>query len=198
MSLTQQFQDQTKDFFNGMAWIQKEAFDIEKAYSSSDAQSTVTGLGSGTDAATLATKLTKDQYTNAIGFLLQLQNFFDNSAVTTGDYLGVIDQVIYGNAATPTFLTDATESIGNRLRELCDSALEHYNKALELKDFYDASEFSVLVAGLSGGRRIYGATMNNTQLTQGITVIEQYKNMISNTSVTAGLYSQNVSVWVTL
>ena len=189
-------EDLFKDFANGLSWIQNEAKDIEKAYFSSDASGLVSALGSGTDGASLATKLTKTQYQNGIGFIQQLINFFDNSAVTTGDYLTNIEQVKYGNAATPAFLSDATEDIANRLKVLCDSCLTHFLKSKDIKDKYDNSELSVLVAGLTAGRIIYGANMNNGQLTSGITLVEQFKKMINNEAVTTGLYSANVAIWL--
>lgn len=197
-TITQDFQTDTKNFVIGMDWIQQEAKDIYKAYFASDASTLVNALGSSSAGASLATKYTKAQYQNAIGFIEQLTKFFDNQAVTTGDYLTNIEQVIYANAATPAFLSDAAESIANRIKVLCDSSLNHFNLAKKIKSIYDNSELSVLVAGLSAGRVIYGSTMNNTQLTQGITLVEQYKKMINNEAVTTGLYSANISVWLSL
>lgn len=193
--LTQKIEADFKQFASDLSWIMNEAKDIEKAYFSSDASGLVLGLANDTDGASLDTKLTKIQYSNAIGFTQQLKNFFDNAAVATGDYLSTIQNVKYGGAAAPAQLSDATEDIANRLKTLMDSCLTQFLKAKDIQDFYNNSELSVLVAGLSAGRTIYGATMNNSQLTTGITLVEQYRKMINNEAVTSGLYSASIAIW---
>ena len=197
-ALTLTFENKVKAFAAAMAWQNTEAQDIEKAYFASDASSLVAALPTGGSGASLDTKLTKDQYQSAIGFAQQVKAFFANSAVSTGDYLTNIEQVIYGNAVAPAKLSDAAEDIANRLNVFCRSALTQYQTALGIIDFYGNSELSVLVAGLSGGRICYGASMNATQLTQGITLVEQYKKMIGNESVATGLYSANVAIWLNI
>jgi hypothetical protein len=194
-NITSVLQGEFKSFAINLAWVMQEAADIDKAYFATDASTLVGALSSGTSAASLDTKLTKAQYVNYIGFVEQLANFFGNSAVTTGDYLTNIDQVIYGNAATPAKLSDATESIANRMKVHAQACLTHFLKAKYLMDLYSNSELSVIVAGCTGARMVYGADMNVTQLTQGITLVEQFKKMINNESVVTGLYSANVAVW---
>ena len=197
-NITQVMETEFKGFAGEMAWLMKEAKDIEKAYFASDASATVSGLASGSDAASFDTKLTKTEMQNAIGYIQQVKNFFDNVAVTQGDYYTNIEQVIFGSAASPTKRSDATESIANRIKIFCESSLTNFQKALELKDKYDNSELGVLVGGLTAQRQIYGANMNNQQLTQGITLVEQFKKMINNEVVAQGLYSANVAVWLLL
>lgn len=193
--VTKVIEDGFRQFASDMSWVMNEAKDIEKAYFATDASTLVSALALDTDGASNATKLTKAQYVNAIGFIQQLKNFFDNSAVTQGDYLTNIQQVKYGNAAVPATLSAATEDVANRLKVLCDACLTHFLTAKDLKDLYDNSELSVLVAGLSAGRKIYGANMNNSELTTGITLVEQYKKMINNEAVTQGLYSATIAIW---
>lgn len=194
-NVTVQLENDLKAFADNLSWVMQEALDIHKAYFSSDASTLVGALASGTSGASLDTKLTKSQYQNAIGFVEQINNFFSNASVTTGDYLTNIEQVIYGNAASPARLSDAAESLANRIKVLCQSCLTHFNTSKGILDGYNNSELSVIVAGTSGARIVYGATMSVTQLTQGITLVEQFKKMINNQAVSTGLYSANVAIW---
>ena len=195
-NVTAQMEAAIKDFTTGFNWIQGEVKDIYKAYFSTDASTLVSALASGTDGASLTTKLTKTQYTNAITLIEQLKNFFDNASVTQADYWTTLQQVKYGNAAEPAQLSAATEDIANRIKVLFDSLLAHFAMAKDILSQYSNSEMSVLVANLDADRTIYGASMNNEQLGQGVTLVEQFKKMINNEAVTAGLYSDNLAVWL--
>lgn len=187
-----------KDFAASMNWIMGECLDIDKAYFSSDASTKVSALGSGSDGASYDTKFTKTVYTNAIGFIEQVNKLFSNQTVTTGDYLTNIDQVIYANAASPIVLSPATENLANRLKVLCQSALTQFVIAKNILNLYNNSDLSVMVSGSPGARVVYGANMNVTQLTQGITLVEQFKKLINNEAVATSLYSANVAIWLSL
>lgn len=193
--ITSTLEGSFRSFALNMNWVMTEAKDIDSAYFATDASSLVGALASGSTAASLATKLTKSQYQNGIGFIEQVNAFFGNSPVTTGDYLNTIDNLIYGNAATPALVSDAAESLANRLKVLAQACLTHFNTARDLMDLFNNSELSVVVAGCTGARTVFGANMNVTQLTQGITLVEQFKKLINNEAVTTGLYSANVAIW---
>lgn len=200
-ALSQQFEDGMKELAAGLHWIDQESEDLYKAFISTSAQSDVSGVSNATDPASLATKLTKAQYENGIGFVLQLIAFFAGDTFSQGDYLNVIENVKYGAATSSAGvpLSDAAEDCANRLKTLCDSALSHYQLAGRLKDLYDTSELSVVVGGMTGGRRVYGASMNVTQLTQGITLIEKYRLLLANGDIgTEAEYGVNVAVWTSL
>lgn len=194
-NITAVLEQEFKDFANNLSWVQQEAKDIDSAYFATDANTLVGALATGSTGASFDTKLTKSQYQNAIGFIEQLNAFFGNAAVSTGDYINTIDNIIYGNAATPARVSDAAESLANRLKVLAQACLTHFLKAKYLMDLYNNSELGVLVSGATGARVVFGASMNVTQLTQGITLVEQYKKMINNESVATGLYSANVAIW---
>ncbi len=194
-SITLVLEGEFKSFATNLQWIMQEAIDVDKAYFATDASTLVGALGSSTSGASLDTKLTKGQYQNYIGFMEQLKNFFGNSAVSTGDYLTNIDQAIYGNAAAPAKLSDATESLANRMKVHAQSCLTNFLKAKTLLDLYNNSELGVIVAGCTGAREVFGANMNVTQLIQGITLVEQFKKLINNESVAQNLYSANVAIW---
>lgn len=197
-NITQVLENEFQSFAVNLQWIMQEAADIDKAYFATDASTLVSALASGTSGASLDTKLTKAQYQNYIGFVEQLANFFGNSSVTTGDYLNTIDNAIYGNAAVPAKLSDAAESIANRIKVHAQSCLTNFLKAKYLLDLYNNSELSVIIAGCTGARVVYGADMNVTQLTQGITLVEQFKKAVNNEAVATSLYSANVAIWLSI
>lgn len=198
-NITKILEAEFKDFAEKLSWIMLEAADIVKANSATDASTLVAALATNATGASLATKLTKAQYQNYIGgYLAQLANFFGGSAVSTGDYMSNVDQVIYGNAATPAYVSDATESIANRLKVHAQASLTQFLKAKYIIDLYNNSELSVIVAGCTGARKVYGADHNVTQLTQGITMVLQYKYLINNEAVGTAAYSANVAVWRSL
>lgn len=194
-TITTTLEGSFKTFANNLSWVMNEAKDINAAYFATDASTLVGALASGTSGASLDTKLTKSQYQNAIGFVQQLGNFFDNAAVTTGDYLNTLDNTIYGNASAPAKLSDAAESLANRLKVLTQACLSHFLTAKDTLALYYNSELSVVVAGCSGGLRVFGADMNVTQLIQGITLVEQFKKLINNEAVATSAYGVNVAIW---
>lgn len=194
-NITLVLENSFKDFANNLSWIMNEAKDIDSAYFATNASSVVGALANSTDGASLATKFTKSQYQNFIGFAEQINNFFGNSSVTTGDYLNTIDNAIYGNAAVPASLSDAAESLANRMKVLAQSCLTQFLTAKDLLNLYYNSELSVVIAGCAGSRTVYGASMSVTEMTQGITLVEQFKKMINNESVATSLYSANVAIW---
>ncbi len=197
-NVTLTLENEFKSFAVNLQWVMQEAADINKAYFATDASALVSGLANSTDGASLDTKLTKAQYVNYITFLGQIANFFGNAAVSTGDYLSTIDQVIYGNAAAPAKLSDATESLANRIKVHAQSCLTHFLTAKKLLDIYNNSELTVVVSGCTGARMVFGANMDVTELTQGITLVEQFKKLINNEAVATSLYSANVAIWISL
>jgi len=194
-NITLNLQGSFQSFAENSNWMMNEASDVYASYWATDANVLVSALPSGTSGASLNTKFTKTVYQNSLGFVEQMNKFFSNSAVTTGDYLSNIENVIYANAGTPAIISPATESLADRMKVLCEASLSLFKTAKDILNAYNNSELSVIVAGCSGSRVVYGAAMNVTQLIQGITLVEQFKKMINNEAVTTGLYSANVAIW---
>lgn len=184
-----------KAFAESMSLIMNEAKDIHSAYFATDASTLVEALASGTTGASFDSKLTKAQYQNGIGFLEQINKFFNNEAVTTGDYLNTLNNLIYGNAAVPGNIGDAVESLATRMKNLARSCMTHFVTAKDILETYNNSELGTIVAEITGARIVYGANMSVTQLTQGVTLVEQFKKLINNEAVATGLYSANVAIW---
>jgi hypothetical protein len=179
---------------NSMMTLQRECADIYDAYWKTDANTTVSGLATGATPATVSSKFTKDNYTSGITLCENLEKFFANQAVSTADYLQTVDQCKYGDAVLGSQHTEATEQIGSRIKQLCLDVLEIYKQSLDITDLYFDSEMSDTVAVLDSHRIVYGCEMTASELSNTITMLQQYQNMIQNSSVTQGDYSATLSV----
>lgn len=197
-SVTLSLENNFKQFADNLSWIMAEATEIDAAYFATNASTLVSALATSSDGASLDTKLTKGQYQNGIGFIEQLKNFFGNSAVTTGDYRNNIDNLIYGSAASPAKLSDASEALANRLVVIANSCMTNFLAAQEILGAYYNSSLSVVVAGCPSAMIMYGASCTVTQFIQGVTLVEQFKKMINNESVATSQYSDNVNIWKSL
>jgi hypothetical protein len=197
-SVTANLEGGFKQLANNLSWLMNEAIEIDAAYFATNASTVVSALSTSTDGASLDTKLTKAQYQNGIGLIEQFKNFFGNSAVTTGDYRNNVDNLIYGAAASPAKLSDAAESLANRLVVLANSAMTQFLMAQDLLGTYYNSSLSVVIGGCPGAMIMYGANCTVTQFTQGITLVEQFKKMINNEAVATSAYSANVAIWRSL
>lgn len=184
-----------KSFATNLNWVMNEAKDIHTTYFATDASTLINALATSGTGASLDTKLTKAQYTNGIGFLEQLNNFFGNAAVTQGDYMNTLQNLIYGNAASPAKVSDAAESLANRMKVLAASCVSHFLSAKDLLGIFNNSELAEVIANISGARIVYGANMSVTQMTAGITLVEQYKKLINNEVVATGDYGVTIAQW---
>lgn len=188
-------QARLKYFAEKMESVSIEASDIYAAYFASGANVSVDALASSTTAATVSTRLTKGEYQNGITLIGQINNFFGNIAVSQAGYLTTVESVLYGSAASPAFVSDAVEDIGARIKLLFSTVLLQFNDAKNILSIYNNSELSVLASGLTAYRVIYGADMTNSQMSLGVTLVEQFKKLINNEDVAQGAYSNNVAIW---
>ena len=173
--------------------MQRECDDIYDAYWKTDATTLITGLSSGTDPATVESKLTKDTYLGGITLAENLNKFFTNVAVSQSDYLQTINQIKYGNAVLETQLSVAVEGIGTRIKQMCLDALEVYKQSLDITDMYFDNEIGDAVAVWEDHRIVYGCEITKLELSNTITMLQQYQNMVNNSAVTQGDYSATLA-----
>jgi len=195
MDVTKLLQIDLKEMMTNCCCIACEAAEIEKAYFSTDATSTVSGLSNDTDAATLNSKLTKAEFINGITFAQELFDMFNNEAVTQGDYQATCNKLKYGSAAIPEKLTEATEAIGDRLKTLAENAFTIYQYSKKVLQVYSAEEVGDMIADLDDYRRIPGSTVNKQQLNSAVTYCAQFVNFMTNQAVTQGDYATIVASW---
>lgn len=178
-----------------LASMQRECKSIYDSYWKTMANTTVSGLSTDATPATVASKLTKKNYIDAITLSESLNNFFQNAAVTTGDYLQTSVNAKYGNAVLGSAIDVPTESIGDRLKQLCLDCIEIYRQSQNVLDLYFDNEVGDIVAVLDAQRIVYGSEMTVSDLSSAITLLQQFNNFMGNSIVTAGDYSSTISKW---
>lgn len=186
---------QTKfsSFMVSLGYLVPEVSDIEKAYFAGPSAQ-LAGLADG-DPATVSTKLTKLEISNAIGLCQQINNFFQNAAVTQGDYLAVIEPVLYGNDQATTAISVEVEAIGERLYLLCQTVLELFKNSKDNYTTYWANEIGNAVGAIATGTVFYGIGATAGDLVSAITITEQFKKMINNEAVATSDYKSIIAKW---
>jgi len=197
MEITKKLQVEIASVVESMLTMKEEVKSIGKAYWSTNANTLVGALGS-TDAATLSTKLTKTEYLAGITLCEDLEDFFTNDAVTTTGYQASCMLLKYGSHATGTKLSEATEDIGTRMKQVGVDCLELFKKCRNILEMYANNEVGDMIANLDTQRMIPGSEMTKDVLSSGVTLVEQFKKLINNEAVTTGDYSATLAKWQSL
>ena len=192
--ITVQLQNNIITIKDSLKTMELECAGIYDAYWKTDANTTVSGLATGTTPATVESNLTKQNYIDGLTFSENLEKFFTDTAVAQADYLQTINQIKYGNAVLESQLTTATESIGTRIKQICLDALEIHKQSFDITNMYFDNEVGDCVTVWDNHRIVYGCEMTKIELSNMITMLQQYQNMISNAAVTPGDYSATLSV----
>jgi len=195
MDVTALLQTKIKIVVDAMSLMQNEVLDITKAYWATDANTKISALSLDTDAATLATKLTKAEYLGGITAVEALGKFFTNQAVTTADYLISFDKLRYGSHAAGAKLSEATEQLGSRMNLVALNAIEMFKMAKDILSIYINNEVGDMIANLDAQRHIPGSQMTEDELSSGVTVVEQFKKLVNNEAVTQGDYASTLAKW---
>jgi len=175
--------------------MKEEASDIYKGYWATDANTTVGALSPGTAAATLATKLTKDEYIAGITMVEDIEDFFGNQPVSTTDYLATCEKLRYGSAATPTKTSEATEGLGDRMYQVALNCITLFGNCNTVLEMYFANEVNDQIANLDNERNVTGSNMTKKDLADGIVLVEQFKKMLNNEAVAAADYAATLGLW---
>lgn len=192
---TKKIQIDIASFMSVMCCLKEEARDIYNAYWDTNASTLVPALATGTTGATVESKLTKTEYTNGITFVEDLDDFFTNSVVTQTDYLQSCNQLKYGSANISTEVSNATEQIGTRLKNLGTNCTTYLEDAIDILSFYTNNEIGDLITNLDTQRIVPGSDMTKDDLSLGITLVEQFKKMMNNEAVTTADYGATVAKW---
>jgi hypothetical protein len=193
-NLTLQLENEIKAFTVQMKNIWLEAEDLYKMYWAAGPSSELSALGGG-DAATVSTKLTKNEVIRGVTLCEELKDFFGNDSVATSDYMSSIQNIYYGNNAAVSPVSVAVEALGSRLYSLCGTCWTQFNKAKALLDLYNDTEIAAAVGAISTTTVVFGANVNKSLLLSGMVLIEQFKKMINNEAVTTGDYAATIAKW---
>lgn len=147
-------------------------------------------------AVTVASKLTKGTYLSAITFFEDAEDFFTNTAVTTTDYLTTVLKVSYGESARGSILSEPVEAIGDKIKTACDLSIYILAKADYLVNLYFDEQVNDMVSSLSNQKILPGTGVTKSHVVNMITLLQQYQNMMNNSSVTAADYLSTISSWL--
>jgi len=175
--------------------MKEEVSDIQKAYNSTDIQTELSGKADG-DPVTVTTKLTKLEFINGITMVGELVDFFNNAAVTQGDYWSTCENIIYGNDAAVALLSEAVEHTGDRLLELATNIEQIFKTCNNILNDYNNNNFAVMVTNFSDEDVIHGMGINRSLLSSGITIVEQFKKFVNNEAVATADYKVTLADWV--
>lgn len=192
-NVTMSLQTKIKKAIQSLINIRSESADLVDLYFD-EVSSDLSGV-SGTTAVTVTTKLTKDEVTTSVTMCQNLENFFTNQSVTTGDYLQTLNSVLNGNDQATSVVSEAVENYGFRVVELSKQVLGVYNDAFIIENLYNASEVSAAVGSISTQTVVFGSDMTKDDLTSAITLLQQWKNFVGNSAVSTGDYQSTLSKW---
>jgi len=193
-AITRKLQNDIKSIINALQILKEESKDIVKVYWATGISTLLAAKNDG-DAVTISTKLTKAQYVSGITMVTKFNNFFSNAAVTTGDYIETCQKLKYGNDEAVTILSESTEAAGDRLYQVSLDCIELFKNCRDTLDLYIDNEVGECVAVWTNERVVYGADMNKSELSAGITLVEQFKKMMNNEAVNTGDYETSIASW---
>ncbi len=195
VQITVLLQNNIKTIMDSFATMQRECKGIYDAYWKTIAHTTVSALSTDNTPATSASRLTKATYILGVTLSEQLNNFFQNSAVTTGDYLGTCTIIRYGNAAAISAIDVPTESIGDRIKQICLNCSEIYIHSQNIIETYFDNEIGDMVAVIDAQRIVYGSEMTASDLSIAITMLQAFNNFMATAAVATADYSSTISKW---
>jgi len=195
-NVTQQLEDLITAFAGSLYSMNTEVNDIVKAYFATTASSLINGLATSSTPATVQTGLSKGQYVNGITLLQNLQNFFGNAAVSTGDYLGTAETLINGSNNATTQLSNDVESLGLRIKAVSQNLIQLYKDGTNINKVYNASGLSGFLGSVSASTIVYGCSTTQSKFIGGIVLVQQLLNFLGNSAVSTGDYYTTVANWV--
>jgi hypothetical protein len=195
--VTQELQDDLKVIMDKLNLLRNESKDLYNLYWKGTVNTDNPG---GTTAATTATSgsLEGNDITNSVTLADNLNNFFDNIAVGTVDYLATIEKLLHGDNAAITAISSDIEDFGARSVTFAQDLLDVYNKARDAENFYNTSEIGSAAGAMSTQTIMFGSSMTKDDLTSAITLLQQFQNMLNNTAVTTGDYKATLGKWLRL
>lgn len=165
---------------------------VYKLYWSSSVATDISGLASG-DPATIEGGISKGDLLNGLTIAEQLNNFFGNSAVTTGDYLANVNKILYTATPRVTKLSSVVETLASMELALSWNLMNVYNESKVIINLYFKNEVGDIVGVLDAQRLIPGSQMTQADLSSGITMLSNLVAFMENSAVSTADYQATVS-----
>lgn len=188
------YETKIKAFITKLDWIMLESMDAYKVYWSLVSPDSVYTALSSSAAATVSSKLTKQQLIDAVTFLTNVNAFFAGTAVTQSDYLTTMEKIAYGNNGASAPISVAVEAFGDRSKVALAYLLELFNLSLPLIDIYTDTELTGCVSAVSGSALPF-STITKADMVLGAALVSNFKKMINNEVVATADYGASLSAW---
>jgi hypothetical protein len=194
-NVTSYLEDSIENVASQLLEINDTVSDIYKVYFSTSASTLVGALASDSTPATVSSKLTKGKFINGITMCENIINFINNQAVATSDYLATSENLINGSDQASQSLSQDVESIGTRLQNLGGTLITLNQTVSSLLNLYNAAQLSAVLTAISGDPVVIGCSTTKTKFLSGVTLLQQFNNLMNNSAVTTGDYLSTISQW---
>lgn len=184
-----------KAFCDSLLVMNNEVQDLDKFYFSSGASTLVSALSENGTPATVSTALTKSEVVGGITLTEALIAFFNDSAVSTSDYISLANNLIHGNDPAVSVVSADVEQVGIRLKALGENCVELNKQSIDIIKLYNQSELSAVIGSLSASSIIFGCSTSQAKMLAGIVLVQEFQDMMGNASVSTGDYLSTVSAW---
>ena len=197
-NLTLEMQQEIASIMSLFRSMRNEGKDLTNMYFKANVSGDIAGLAGGDPAAKNA-KLTKTDIVNGFTMMDNLNNFWENTAVSMADYNATIQLILNGSAVLGTELSVAVENFADRLKIFSQNALNQFNSVRDISRQYTDTELSAAVTAISIETVVFGSEMTANELTDAINMFNKYIDFIQNTAVaTSADYGITIQEWIRL
>jgi hypothetical protein len=188
-------ESQIKVLANQFISLMNQSANIVKNYTSTNAESLIGGLATPQTPATVSTALNQYQFEAGITFCTQVGNFFGGTSVTPADYLGICQNLLSGNTPASVALSPGVETLGNEMFSVAQNIVTFYQGAVLTNAAYNQNGLAQTIAAIGSGVVVPGCSTTAGLYTNGITMVVQFLNLLTNQSVFAESYLNVAVQW---
>lgn len=196
-NITHDLQVILKSIMSSMDTLQFDAKRAYDAYWDTDTTTLVSAAGA-SEQVLVSPQVSKTTYTNGTTLAENLYKFFNNLAVGAVDHLEYCNELVYGEKfETPITaeLSPATASIGEQLVAISETCLKLLDQSRIAMNIYNDNELSGVLSAISPERIVFGSSMSKTDLSNAITLCQQFESFMIAVDPTDGDYSTTLSKW---
>lgn len=195
MNVAAQIQNQVKMLMAELNELNNAASQIGKAYWATDANVKVAAVADSATAVTVSSRLTKAQFLSGIGLCEQITKFFSNQATSQADNCATMLSIHMGNGAAVAILSEATEHLGQKMVNLCDSLIAIHKKSRELLAIYWGAELGAAVNAISDSTIVFGGNVTKSQIAAAVTLMDNLNKFCENSQAATSDYGATIAKW---
>lgn len=195
MIVTEKLQNEIHGFISSLSWMEREANDLNQLYYDAGIDTEISGL-SDSDKATSASQLSKSEVVSGITFVENFYKWFTSGSPIDSDYLSVCHNLAFGSTTTPTFTpSTALESLGDRLKAMAEACIQLDKQSQSILDIYFDNQIDTAFSSIDSHRIVYGAAMTVSEMSSGVTLIENFQKFMNSNTPTNADYASTIKQW---